>query len=98
MRGTLQKEAKTRIHIRFPIYISGKYTSLFTNNHNPIYNNKLSQPMFKYTKQRRFCIGVAAVWLEDGVVEGRHSKAYDYTGQQLVCVKVYNKFIKKINE
>ena len=70
--------SKTGIQIRFPRDENGKYAP---NHPNPIYFEKMNKPTFKYAAQCRICIGVAAVMLENGEIEGRKSKVYSYTGK-----------------
>ena len=61
---------KTGIQIRFIRDKNGKYAP-----------KNMDKPTFKYAVQYRICIGVAAVMLENGEVEGRKSKVYSYTGK-----------------
>ena len=75
--------SKTGVQVRFPRDINGKYAP---NHPAPIYAAKMNKPTFKYASQCRICIGVAAVMLNNGEVEGRKSKVYSYTGKRLVSI------------
>ncbi len=45
----------------------------------------------KYPGQARFCLGIAAVQLQDGTIEGRRCAPLDYTGKQVVMIADYKK-------
>ena len=78
---------KTGIQIRFPRDASGKYAPLSPDNPTPIYADKMEVPSFKYAAQSRLCLGVAAVKLPDGTIEGRKTKVFDYTSKRMISLK-----------
>jgi hypothetical protein len=48
---------------------------------------------YKYTKEGRFCVGVSAVELNDGTIEGRRCKSFDYSVKILTTITAEEKMI-----
>jgi hypothetical protein len=49
----------------------------------------------KYPGQARLCLGVAAVQLQGGTIEGRQCTPLDYTNKQDVMIAEYKKSINE---
>ena len=81
--------SRSGIQIRFPRDATGAFSPKSDTNPNPIYADPLKYQTFKYPKEGRFCLGVAAVKMPDGTVEGRRANVYDYTGKTLVSMKAW---------
>ena len=83
--------SKTGVQIRFPRDKEGKYAPKSESNPNPIYTKIQHKPSFKYTAQGRFCIGVAAIKLANGVTIGKISMVYDYSCKRLISIKEFKR-------
>ena len=83
--------SKTGVQIRFPRDEKGRYAPKSETNPNPIYAKIQHKPSFKYTAQGRFCIGVAAVKLGNGITIGKRSMVYDYSCKRLISIKELKK-------
>ena len=81
--------SRSGIQIRFPRDATGAFSTKSDINPNPLYADPLKYQTFKYPKEGRFCLGVAAVKMPDGTVEGRRANVYDYTGKTLVSMKAW---------
>ena len=71
---------KTKYQLRFPRNNEGRYCPESATNPTPQYAPLKSRPSFKYAKQGRFCLGVAAICAIDGRITGKRSVVFDYSG------------------
>ena len=81
--------SRSGIQIRFPRDATGAFSPKSDTNPNPKYAEPLKYQTFKYPKEGRFGLGVAAMKMPDGTVEGRRANVYDYTGKTLVSMKAW---------
>ena len=58
---------------------------------NGTYANEQRKATFKYEKEARFCLGVAAVKV-NGKVIGKRCKSFDYTEKKIVSIKDMEKY------
>jgi hypothetical protein len=49
----------------------------------------------KYPKEGRFCVGISAVKLNDGRIEGHHCTTFDYSAKNLIAIMGEEKLIKE---
>ena len=73
--------------IRMPRDKDGNYDP------NGSYADEQRKATFKYTKEARFCLGVATVKV-NGKVIGKRCKSFDYTEKKIVSIKDMEKFRK----
>ena len=78
---------KTKYQLRFPRNNEGRYCPESATNPTPQYAPLKLRPSFKYAKQGRFCLGVAAICAIDGRITGKRSVVFDYSGQRLISIK-----------
>ena len=82
---------RTGYCIRFP---RDHNDTLCLNTHEDqpaMYNDVPEKLTFKYGKETRFCLGVAAVEIQAGVIKGVKCKSFSYTGITLVSIKNWTK-------
>ena len=64
-----------------------------TENPSPMYTELQSKAVFKYPRQSRLCLGVAAIKKIDGTVLGRKSKVFGYTSKCLISIQEWQRRI-----
>ena len=82
-----------KYQVRFPRDNLERYCPPFPGNPNPNskYGPLKAKPSFKYNRQARFCLGVAATRTTDGRNIGKRSVIFDYLGQRLVSISEYER-------
>ena len=85
---------RSRYQIRFPRDAEGRYCPQSPSNPEPMYHPIRKKHSFKFTQQARFCLGCAAVEMENGQIIGKRSYVFDYTGQRLVSISEYDRRVR----
>jgi hypothetical protein len=79
--------SRTGYCIRFPRDHNGKLCLDINDEQPTMYNDVPEKLTFKYGKEIRFCLGVAAVQIQEGVIKGVKRKSFSYTGTTLVTLR-----------
>ena len=54
-------------------------------------NNQPKRASFKYNQKGQFCLGVAKVESQDGIMNGKRCPVFDYTEKKNVTIDAYKK-------
>ena len=79
--------SRTGYCIRFPRDHNGKLCLDINDDQPAMYNDVPEKLTFKYGKEIRFCLGVDAVQIQEGVTKGVKRKSFSYTGTTLVTLR-----------
>ena len=53
--------------------------------------NQPNRSTFNYEQEGRFCLGVAKVESQDGIIIGKRCPLFDYTEEKIVTIDAYKK-------
>jgi hypothetical protein len=78
------------VQIRFPRDANGAFSPLLEHSEEVKYANRIQKPVFKYTKEARFCLGVGVIKNDEGEYVGKKTPAFSYTMKTVVGITKWN--------